>query len=167
MNNNQRSQKYIKTILLLTGLVIASLLLYKTYISFVSREVKKSPISSRMVTKEAEIEESKIYAIEKMRQERAKDPEEEYAEIQKDYEEYPGKYNVNYIPSPIFKMKQEDRALAIAEFDKDINASKEALKIDPKDKKAKSKLFLSETLKKIVLSTSEYKQREPSPKEKL
>lgn len=167
MNKNISDKKYIKTAILFIGLVIVSIFAYKISVYFISKAVAKDRISPDAMIKEKKPEESRIYAIEKMKQGMVKTSEEEYNEMQKDYEKYPGKYNINYVPSPIFKVNKEYRAQMMSGLDKDIDSLKEALRLNPKDQNAKSKLFISETLKKVLISTSEYKQEELPPNGKL
>ncbi|MFA5255852.1 MAG: hypothetical protein WC419_04045 [Candidatus Omnitrophota bacterium] len=167
MNKNPNNSNNIKTALLVAGLAVTIIFLYKASVSTVPKTVKEIPASPDMTAKKKKPEEPKIYDINKVKQGMVKTPEEEYADMRKDHEKYPGKYDINYMPSPVFKMKPEEKAQIIAELNKSVDDLKEALKLDPKDQKARSKLFLSETLKKIVLSTSEYSQEEIPPNEKL
>ncbi len=55
------------------------------------------------------------------------------------------------------RVKPEDKARLSDGFDKQIAASQEALKTDPKDKHAKSILYISEALKKMSVEGFNYK----------
>jgi|GEM_PF-1972264 len=63
------------------------------------------------------------------------------------------------------RVKPEDKKKLMEDLDKNISESKRALEEDPKNKDAKHKLFISETLKKLAASGFNY-NLEQMPKER-
>jgi hypothetical protein len=78
------------------------------------------------------------------------------------YEQYPKSNAGGDIVKGWARVKPEDRTKIREQLDKDIETSEETLRVNPNDKKAKGRLFISRTLKELALKDFNIKPGEQS-----
>lgn len=81
------------------------------------------------------------------------------------YAKYPDATVGNNIVASWTRVKPEDKEKVYEQLDKEISQAQEKINLDPKDKSAKSALFIASTLKKLCKNNFDYNFLETVPEE--
>lgn len=141
---------YINIVLFL-GLILILVIGRKT---LVPQTAPKGPaVKKQAVQGAAQVP---TYDIDKLKTAGAK-VETEAGTLSEVYDKYPASDTGSDIVKEWSKVSEKDRAEFIQGIDDKISDARQALSLDPNDKKAKHLLKISEALKKLILSEFNYK----------
>ncbi|MFH0763734.1 MAG: hypothetical protein V1927_01865 [Candidatus Omnitrophota bacterium] len=151
------TKKSINTILAVIIIVGAAFLFGKR--GYLVKHVEVKAISAPILPK-AKPDERQIYGINKIKTRQQDEYKGDVKDLASLYENYPKEHAGENMMEAWARVSPEDKAEFMKGLGEEIEKSKEALKGSPDDSKARSKLIISENLKKLALNNFNYKFRD-------
>lgn len=149
------SKKDINIILI--ALVVAAAIFFVGKQNPFVKSVEVKVISAPIQPGTQPVEQRQIYDIDKIRAQKEALPKGKVTDLASLYANYPKERTGENIIEAWTRISPEDKAKFTKGLTEEIEKSKEKIKINPDDSRARAKLLISENLRKLALNNFNYK----------